>query len=186
LSGVIEVDETFVGGTKHDGRRGRGASGKSLVLIAVQREDKILGRIRLKRISDASGQTLEKAINETIESGSIIRTDGWAGYSKLGEAGYKHEVVRADTSVGENLLPGCNLVASLMKRWLGGTLQGAVAHEHLEYYLDEYTFRFNRRTSRHRGKLFYRLLQQAVITDVVTYSGIKKGIRGRKVVKYNF
>ena len=96
-----------------------------------------------------------------------------------------HEVVRTDAEVGENLLPACNLVASLMKRWLGGTLQGAVAHGHLEYYLDEFTFRFNRRTSRHRGKLFYRLLQQAVLTDAVTYETIKKNVRGRKPAHHN-
>ena len=82
-------------------------------------------------------------------------------------------------------MPGCNLIASLLKRWLNGTLQGAVAHEHLSYYLDEYTFRFNRRTTSFRGKLFYRLLQQAVITEVTTYDKIKKGIRGRKSADYN-
>jgi transposase-like protein len=185
LSGVIEIDETFVGGEKHDGKRGRGASGKSLVLVVAQRDGNKLGRIRLKRIPDASSQTLEGAIEETVDSGSVIRTDGWAGYNNISMLGYKHEIVRTDSAVGENLLPGCNLVASLMKRWLGGTLQGAVAHEHLEYYLDEYTFRFNRRTSRYRGKLFYRLLQQAVITEVVTYDGIKKGVRGRNPARHN-
>jgi hypothetical protein len=185
LSGVVEVDETFVGGEKHGGKRGRGASGKALVLIVIQRDGKKLGRIRLKCIPDASGKSLESAIMETVDSGCLVRTDGWAGYNRLGHLGYNHEVVRADANVGDNLLPGCNLVASLMKRWLGGTLQGAVAHEHLEYYLDEYTFRFNRRTSRHRGKLFYRLLQQAVVTEVTTYDGIKKGLRGRKPVIHN-
>lgn len=138
LSGDIEADETFVGGEKHDGKRGRGASGKALVLMAVQRDGKKLGRIRLKRIANASAESLESAILETVEPGSLVRTDGWAGY----KLGYLHEVVRTDATVGDNLLPACNLVASLMKRWLGGTLQGAVAHEHLEYYLDEYTFSF--------------------------------------------
>ena len=185
LSGVIEVDETFVGGEKHGGKRGRGARGKSLVLIMAQRERKKFGRIRLKRIPNASAQTLEKAIQGAIEPGSLIKTDAWRGYNRIYKLEYKHEVIRTDESVGENLLPGCNLVASLMKRWLDGTLQGAVAHEHLDYYLDEYTFRFNRRTSKYRGKLFYRLLQQAVITEVVTYDEIKKGIRGRKPKNHN-
>ena len=185
LSGDIEADETLVGGEQHDGKRGRGASGKALVLMAVQRDGKKLGRIRLKRIADASAESLESAILETVEPGSLVRTDEWAGYNQIGKLGYLHEVVRADATVGYNLLPACHLVASLMKRWLGGTLQGAVAHEHLQYYLDEYTFRFNRRTSRHRGKLFYRLLQQAMATDVVTYQTIKKGVRGRKPTHYN-
>ncbi len=180
LSGNIEVDETFVGGEKHDGKRGRGASGKSLVLMVVQRDGKKLGRIRLKRIVDASAESLESAIEETVEVGSLIRTDGWAGYNQICNRGYVHEVVRKDAEVGNNLLPACNLVGSLLKRWLGGTLHGAVSHEHLEYYLDEFTFRFNRRTSRYRGKLFYRLLQQTVDTDVVTYDSIKKRVRGRK------
>ena len=180
LSGIIEVDETFIGGEKHGGKRGRGASGKALVLIAAQKDGKRLGRIRLRRIPNASAESLELAVKEAIEPGSIVRTDGWGGYNDLSRIGYEHQVVRKDAVVGENLLPACNLVASLLKRWLGGTLQGAVSHEHLEYYLDEYTFRFNRRTSRYRGKLFYRLLQQAVITDVVTYDSIKLGVRGPK------
>jgi transposase-like protein len=153
--------------------------------MIVQLDGKKLGRIRLKRITDASAESLESAIQETVEPGSLIRTDGWAGYNQIGNRGYIHEAVRASAEVGDNLLPACNLVASLMKRWLGGTLQGAVSHEHLEYYLDEYTFRFNRRTSRYRGKLFYRLLQQAVATDVVTYETIKKNIRGRKPTRHN-
>ena len=180
LSGIIEVDETFIGGEKHGGKRGRGASGKALVLIAAQKDGKRLGRIRLRRIPNASAESLELAVKEAIEPGSIVRTDGWGGYNDLSRVGYEHQVVRKDAVVGENLLPACNLVASLLKRWLGGTLQGAVSHEHLEYYLDEYMFRFNRRTSRYRGKLFYRLLQQAVITDVVTYDSIKLGVRGPK------
>lgn len=180
LSGIIEVDETFIGGEKHGGKRGRGASGKALVLIAGQKDGKRLGRIRLRRIPNASTESLELAVKEAIEPGSIVRTDGWGGYNDLSKVGYEHQVVRKDAVVGKNLLPACNLVASLLKRWLGGTLQGAVSHQHLEYYLDEYTFRFNRRTSRYRGKLFYRLLQQAVITDVVTYDSIKRGVRGPK------
>ena len=121
--------------------------------MAVEREEK-MGRIRLKQIADASSESLENAIQEMVETGSLIRTNGLAGYNQIGNRGYIHEVARIDAMIGGNLLPACNLVASLMKRWLGGTLQGAVSHEHLEYYLDEYTFRFNRRTSRHRGTCF--------------------------------
>lgn len=177
LSGIIEVDETFIGGEKQ-GKRGRGAEGKSLVVIVAQKDNKKIGRIRLRRIPNASAESLERAIQDAVEPGSTVRTDGWLGYNGLSGLGYKHRIVRENAVIGENLLPRCNLVASLLKRWLGGTLQGAVSHEHLDYYLDEYTFRFNRRTSRHRGKLFYRLLQQAMVTNVVTYDNLKKGVRG--------
>ena len=144
-----------------------------------------MGRIRLKRIEDASAESLEEAVQDTVEPGSVARTDEWAGYNQIGSRGYIHEVVRTDAEVGVNLLPACNLVASLMKRWLGGALQGAVAHKHLEHCLDEFTFRFNRRASRHRGKLFYRLLQQAVLTDAVAYETIEKSVRGRKPSHHN-
>lgn len=186
ISGVVEVDEMFIGGEKHDGKRGRGSSGKSLVLVAIEKKEKKMGRLRLSRIKDASALTLESAIEKSVAKGSIIKTDAWNGYNGIDKIGYIREIIRKDANVGENLLPGCNLVASLLKRWLDGTLQGAVAHEHLDYYLDEYTFRFNRRTSNSRGKLFFRLLEHAMITDVSTYGQIKKGIRGLKSEKYNF
>lgn len=112
--------------------------------------------------------------------GSIVRTDGWNGYNRLKALGYVHEAVRKNADVGDNLLPRCNRVAALLKRWLMGTHQGAVSHDHLDYYLDEYTFRFNRRTSRYRGKLFYRLIQQAVVIDPVRYSDIVKHTRGQQ------
>jgi hypothetical protein len=115
----------------------------------------------------------------------VVRTDGWGGYNNLDHLGYVREIVRKDADVGANLLPFCNTVASLLKRWLLGTHQGAVSHEHLDYYLDEYTFRFNRRTSRYRGKLFYRLIQQAVAIDPVPYSALVKHARGPKPKKHN-
>ena len=178
ISGLIEVDESYIGGEK-PGKRGRGASGKTLVLIAVQIvDDKKFGRIRLRRIAGASAESLEPAICEAAEAGSIIRTDAWNGYNGLDRLGYIHEVVRKNTEVGEHLLPYCHRIASLLKRWLMGTHQGAVSHEHLDYYLDEYTFLFNRRTSRHREMLFYRLLQNAMETDSVKYSQLIKGVRG--------
>ena len=175
LSGTIEVDETFVGGKKA-GKRGRGAVGKELVVISAQKNGRKLGRIRLQHVPDASGDSLENAIQNNIEPGSIIQTDGWQGYNGVGKLGYLHEVIREDTDVGDNLLPKAHLVASLLKRWLLGTYQGAVRPVHLDYYLDEYTFRFNRRTSRSRGKLFYRLLQHAAEVQPVTIHEI----HGRK------
>ncbi len=179
LSGTIEIDETYVGGEK-SGKRGRGAEGKALVVIAAQEDGNRIGRIRLQRVPDASGTSLEGAVQQAAEPGSVVRTDGWSGYNGLNSLGYVHEVIRRDASVGEDLLPLCHRVASLLKRWLIGTHQGGISHEHLDYYLDEYTFRFNRRTSRYRGKLFYRLLQQAVATDPSPYKQMILNVRGRK------
>ena len=179
LSGIIEVDESYVGGEK-PGKRGRGAYGKALVLIAAQVEGARVGRIRLGVIPDASGASLESAIEEAVEPMATIRTDGWAGYSRLGELGYTHEVIRQEAKLGDDLLPHCHLVASLLKRWLLGMHQGAVSREHLMYYLDEFTFRFNRRTSRSRGKLFYRLVQQAAAVDPVPIRSMIRHARGRK------
>jgi len=179
VPGTVQVDETYIGGTRQ-GKRGRGAAGKSLVVIAVQEEGSQAGRIRLQRVADASGASLQAAVQKMIEPGAVVRTDGWSGYNGLNSLGYRHEIVRKSESLGDNLLPLCNRQAGLLKRWLAGTYQGAVSPEHLEYYLDEYTFRFNRRTSTHRGKLFYRLLQNAVTTEAVTYDGIARGLRGRR------
>jgi len=179
LSGTIQVDETYIGGEK-PGKRGRGAEGKTLVLIAAQEDGKVTGRIRLKQIADASAESLEGAVQETVERGAVVKTDDWTGYKGLESMGYGHSIVRKTATIGDNLLPLCHREAALIKRWLIGTHQGAVSHEHLAYYLDEYTFRFNRRTSRYRGKLFYRLLQNAVAVDAIPYQAITKGVRRQK------
>jgi transposase-like protein/predicted RNA-binding Zn-ribbon protein involved in translation (DUF1610 family) len=184
LSGTVQVDETYIGGEK-PGKRGRGAEGKTLVLIAAQEDGRITGRIRLKQIADASAESLEMAVQEMVEPGTVVKTDGWKGYNGINSLGYKHRIIRKTATIGDNLLPLCHREASLIKRWLTGTHQGAVSHEHLGYYLDEYTFRFNRRTSRYRGKLFYRLLQNAVALDAVSYQDITKGVRGTKTPKHN-
>ena len=167
LNGTVEVDETYIGG-KRSGKRGRGASGKSLVVVAVEDKGEEFGRIRLARVADASALSLIGAVRDCVERGSLIRTDGWSAYSGLRADGYLHKVVRQDSNVGDNLLPLVNRVVALLKRWIQGTHQGAVHPSHLDYYLDEFTFRFNRRTSRSRGKLFYRLVQQAVSIRPVT------------------
>lgn len=172
LSGPVEVDEVYIGG-KRQGKRGRGAAGKSLVLIAVEDKASHIGRIRLCRILNASATSLIQAVKETVEPGSIVHTDGWNGYRGLASKGYKHNVIRQSSDVGENLLPLANRAVSLLKRWLLGTHQGAVHRSYLDYYLDEFTFRFNRRTSRSRGKLFYRLVQQAVAIAPVKDREIK-------------
>jgi transposase-like protein len=161
LSGVVEVDEVFIGGER-SGKRGRGAAGKTLVVVAVQQDQNRIGRIRLRQVADAAGESLEPAVWDMVEPGSTVRTDGWPGYNGLTELGYNHAVVRKDPDLGKNLLPLVNRIAALLKRWLLGTHQGAVEHSHLAYYMDEYTFRFNRRKSKARGLLFYRLLNQAI------------------------
>lgn len=174
LAGEIEVDETYVGGPR-PGKRGRGAAGKELVLIMAQKDGKRIGRIRLQRIADASAETLTAAVEKSVEPGSVVCTDGWGGYSDsaLKKAGYAHQVVRAGGAVGDNLLPLANLVASLLKRWLLGTHQGGVQPSHLPSYLDEFTFRFNRRTSGSRGMLFYRLVQHSLAINPVMVAELR-------------
>lgn len=166
LSGVVEVDETYLGGPR-SGKRGRGAEGKVLVVVAAEKHGGLIGRIRLKQVPDASSESLSKAVEEGVQPHTRVCTDGWRGYNSLNPLGYVRRIVRQEAAVGENLLPGVNRVVSLLKRWLLGTHQGAVETSHLDYYLDEFTFRFNRRTSRWRGKLFYRLMEQAVQVNSV-------------------
>ena len=170
LSGTVEVDETYIGG-EQSGKRGRGASGKALVVIAVEDKDEHLGRIRLRRIPDASAASLVTFIQDCVEPGSIINTDGWAGYKPMSSKPYTHRVIRE--SAEDDLTPLVHRVASLLKRWLLGTHQGAILPSHLDYYLDEFTFRFNRRTSRSRGLLFYRLINQAVNTNPIAGKDFK-------------
>ena len=185
LSGTVEVDETYVGGEKKTGKRVRGAVYKTLVVIAVEdKGDKGFGRIRLRRAEDASGTSLIKFVQENIKPGSKVRTDGWKGYNHLSSEGYDHIVVSNNSSIGEDMLPLAHRIASLMKRWLLGTYQGAVRPSHLDYYLDEYTFRFNRRTSASRGKLFFRLMEHAVCLSPVRGSDIECGTLETKGVEW--
>ena len=183
LQGVVEVDEIFIGGPR-PGKRGRRAQGKVLVVVAAQQAAKGIGRIRLTRVVDASARSLEPAITAAIEVGSQVRTDDWRGYSGLDRLGYRRQILRSSAEVGGNLLPLTNRVASLLKRWLLGTHQGAVSAEHLDYYLDEYTFRFNRRTSGSRGLLFLRLMQQAVDLGPVPAKDILGGRRPAKINRF--
>lgn len=176
LSGRLEVDETYVGGVA-EGRRGRGAENKHIVVIAAEEDGSGIGRIRMQRVDDVSQTSLLPFIQEAVEPGAVIHTDGWKAYGKLSKIGYQHEVtvVSRTEELASELLPRVHRVASLLKRWLLGTHQGAVGGNHLDYYLDEFTFRFNRRTSRKRGKLFYRLVQQAVQVDPVTWGTVAAG-----------
>src|ERR1035438_320290 len=173
LVGWIEVDETYVGGWE-EGMKGRGRGEKSLVVIAAQAVGHGIGRIRMGVIPDASASSLHPFIEATVEPGSTIHTDGWQGYAGIDQKGYPREIspIRGRPREASKLLPRVHRVASLLQRWLLGTHQGAVEPQHLAYYLDEFTFRFNRRTSHSRGKLFYRLMQQAVATEATTYAAI--------------
>ena len=145
-----------------------------MVLVAVEDKGKHFGRIHLYRITDVSAKNLTPAVQKSVETGSLIRTDGWSGYAQLPSKGYKQIVICKNADVGDNLLPLANRVVALLKKWVAETHQGAVYSSHIDYYLDEFTFMFNRRTSRYRGKLLYRLIQQAVAIEPV----IAKNIRG--------
>jgi transposase-like protein len=173
LAGTVEVDETFLGGLE-EGVRGRETEKKALIVVAAQEEGRGVGRIRLRRIPDASAGSLIPFIEDSVEPGSVIHTDGWLGYEPLEKKGYRHAVtyLRGREESPSELMPRVHLVVSLLKRWLIGTHQGAVSHKHLDYYLDEFTFRFNRRRSCSRGKLFFRLVQQAVAVEPTTYASI--------------
>ena len=176
LRGRVEVDETYIGGLE-EGVPGRGTEKKALVIVAAQEDGKRIGRIRLRRIPNASRASLHSFIRETIEPGSVVHTDGWESYARL--AGYQHEVtiLKGHAQSGVELLPRVHRVVSLLKRWLLGTHQGAVSPDHLDYYLDEFAFRFNRRGSHSRGKLFYRLLQQAVAIEPTPYKELIQGVK---------
>ncbi|GFP34697.1 hypothetical protein HKBW3S43_00489 [Candidatus Hakubella thermalkaliphila] len=171
LSGYVEVDDAYIGG-ESEGKRGRGSENKILIVVAVEVTGKKIGRVRISRVPDVSGESLLKAIQESVEKGSSIPTDGWQGYNGLSKVGYTHEVTVAKRVKKSDLLPHVHLVISLLNRWLMGTHQGAVTDKHFEYYLDEYTFRFNRRASYYRGMLFYRLIQNAINVEPKTYDKI--------------
>jgi transposase-like protein len=181
LAGRIEADETYVGSAE-GGVRGRQTRKKALIVVAAQEDGRGIGRIRMRWVKDASAASLHPFILDAIEPGSVVRTDGWEGYAGLEPKGYPHEIapLRGRKGAAVELLPRVHRVVALLKRWLLGTHQGAVSHAHLDYYLDEFTFRFNRRTSRSRGKLFYRLVQQAVAVDPVPYAAMVRYTRGRK------
>jgi len=175
LSGSVEVDETYVGGPKEGGKPGRGTENKEIVVIAVEvLATKGFGRVRMRQIPDVSGKSLVPFVCDVVEPGAEILTDGWTGYNSLSKHRYTHSktVLSASGDPAHVSMPGVHRTAALLKRWLLGIHQGAVGGKHLGYYLDEYTFRFNRRTSKSRGMLFYRLMQQAVATAPTSYRHI--------------
>lgn len=172
LSGTVEVDEAYWGG-EEPGVIGRKAEEKALIVVAAETDGAGIGRIRMRRIGTPDRASLHGFIADVIDLGSVVRTDGLHAYLKL--TGYTHDrLVQRRQPPGEHLMPRVHRVVSLLKRWLLGTHQGAVGHDHLDYYLDEFTFRFNRRTSASRGKLFYRLAQQAVLVAPAPFDSLIK------------
>ena len=175
LSGRVEVDETFIGGQEPGLLGGRARGKKVLTGIAVEiPESKGIGRCRMATLADASAESLDAFVQDHVEPGATVITDGWTGYQGLAGLGYEHErhSQRAALARGDDpneLLPAVHRVASLTKRWLLGTHQGSVEEAHLMSYLNEFVFRFNRRHSRSRGMVFYRVLQLAVRHDPVRY-----------------
>lgn len=185
LKGSVEVDETLVGGTEHGGKRGRGAE-KCIVVIAVEiKQPKGFGRARLRHISDASGDNLIPFVRDTVAVGAKVFTDGWGGYNDLSKYGYRRQkkVLSSSGDPAHVSMPGVHRIAALLKRWILGTHQGSFESPHLQGYLEEFTFRFNRRTSHSRGLVFRRLIEQAVVTGPVTEADVTHGYDWRKATR---
>jgi len=192
LAGIVEVDEDYIGGLNEGGKRGRGSENKQIVAIAVQLEkidankpiDSLrnyrLAKIRAKCIKNASKEELHAFIIENVAVGSTLYRDNWLGYSGIDQLGYNSVVFKTTKADDKNeKLPHIHLAISLLKRWILGTYQGSVEEHHLQTYLEEFTFRFNRKTSTHRGLLFYRLVQGAMSTVPHPYEDL---IKPRNVV----
>jgi transposase-like protein len=187
LAGAVEVDETYIGGLESGLPGGRARGKKVLTGIAVEvREPRGFGRCRMLPLADASAASLHPFVRDHVEPGARIITDGWQGYRGLEKFGYVHDrrSQRAARAGGEDpgkLLPAVHRVASLAKRWLLGTHQGSVDDAHLASYLNEFVFRFNHRSSRSRGMVFYRVLELAVAHAPVRYEDLVATRRPRAV-----
>jgi transposase-like protein len=171
---IVEIDETIIGGVR-SGQSGRHVGHKVIVVIAVETTEKAAGRVRMAPIPNMTKDTLTGFILDNVQRGSTVRTDGWIGYFDVGRYRYRHEVtnISASGDPANVVFPDVHRVASLLKRWLLGTHQGAISKQQLDYYLDEFTFRFNRRNSKHRGMLFYRLIEGAVAIEPHPYERVK-------------
>lgn len=179
LQGEVEVDETYVGGPE-EGVHGRQTVDKAIVAVAAEKRGRATGRIRIRRVNDVSAESLTPFVQDAVEPGSVVHTDGWSGYAGLEKLGYTHvqTTIKGSGRAAHELMPRVHRVASLLKRWLLGTHQGGVQDTHLDYYLDEFTFRFNRRMSRARGMLFFRLMQQAAACTPIPYRALVGGASG--------
>ena len=179
LKGLVEIDEAYIAITDRENPisavRRKSRTRKVMIALAVEiLQPKGFGRIRLRQLPSDSKDNVRQFIQDSVESDAIVRTDGSGSYAKLHEIGYRHE---RNPLLGSEIpahvsMAGVHRVAALLKRWILGTHHGSIQPEHLDAYLDEFVFRFNRRASASRGMLFYRLLQQSVVTDPVTYQDI--------------
>ncbi len=187
LTGTVEVDETYIGGEEPGLRGGRAKGKKSLVGIAVElHQPRGYGRVRMGILADASAGSLRPFVTDNVEPGATVITDAWMGYHGIDRLGYTHDrrsqrAARARGQDAGELLPGVHRVASLAKRWLLGTHQGSVDEAHLQSYLNEFTFRFNRRRSGSRGMVFYRVLELAVGHGPVRYRDLVAGPKPKAV-----
>ena len=164
LSGVVEVDEIYIGGHA-SGKRGRGAEHKTAVCIAVEKKGPKLGRVRIQVVQNCGSDQVVPFVQANVVQGSIVKTDGWQAYGSLGQEGYDHRpVTQSKAMVEDSVLPGVHLIASLIKRLILGTFQGRFEPKYLQRYLDEYTFRFNRRKTNSVGKRFFRIAQQVAMS----------------------
>jgi len=167
LSGKVEIDETFIGGAV-EGKRGRGSDNKSIVIIAIEVLPKGTGRVRLELIPNAQGKTLLGFIETNVEPGTTIVTDGWKGYSQIKDKGFEHKVHKQVVAMNDDeMLLNVHRIAALLKRWLLGTHQNYTSYERLQAYLNEFTFRYNRRKSNSRGLLFHRIIEQAMSREPI-------------------
>lgn len=180
LSGRVEVDETAIRGRNRHDKKGFFPQDMMLVMIAAEKDGTKIGRIRLRRITAATTEQLLRFVRASVEPGSTVHTDGKVSYEGVTSLGYRHKVTFMKDVRGDDkkMLPRVHRVAALLKRWLLGTHQGAVQPHQLDFYLDEFTFRFNRRTSGSRGKLFYRLVQQAVQVGPRPYATLIQAAKG--------
>lgn len=173
LTGKVEADEFYLGGER-SGKRGRGAEHKCKVVVAIERRGYQLGRLRMQVIDNCSGDELIPFVENNVAAGSQVITDGWKGYNGLEKKGYAHQkILSSKTSDKDSILPGVHLVISLVKRVILGTFQGRFDSIYLQRYLDEYVFRFNRRTSKSVGKRFWRIMQRAVSSSPVTNMAVR-------------
>ena len=172
--------------------RCRAIANKAIVAIAVEVRGNACGRVRMRRLPRVAADTLVAFVTDTVASGwvddrdggdaeallpTVVETDAPAVYCPLSAHGYAHVVVNQSESPdpAHVTMPHVHRVASLLKSWLLGTHQGGVQQRHLDAYLDEFVFRFNRRTSRDRGKLFYRLIELATQHEQTTYRQLVDG-----------
>ena len=176
LSGDIEVDEAWIGGRKH-GPEYKGGKGNPIVVVAIEFKEKKLGRLRMEHIESNTTALLTRFIKNNVEQCSHIYTDEWAGYRAISVPGYSLTQTPTSTEVNNKVLKRVHLVIALLKTWLQGTHHGRVERQHLQSYLDEFTFRFNRRNSASRGLLFKRLLENAVYTAGPTYDKLASKVK---------